>query len=319
MAASRFYLRFVVVPSMSRNSRLKPGHKAIQQYHAALKAYSGQRVEHEGALETAFQRLLADTAREVKGWTLIPKLHMKVGGKSIAPDGTLRDDFHLPRGYWEAKDTDDDLDAEIRKKIEKGYPLGNIIFEDTRRAVLFQDGRERNRFDLADPQKVADLLNEFYAYTEPNIEGFEQAVEEFKERVPDLAQGLDAKIKPAHKENQAFQAAFDDFFALCQTALNPNISRDAVDEMLVQHLLTERLFRKIFDNPEFTRRNVIAAEVEKVIDALVSQSFNRDEFLQVARPLLPGHRGGRPHHDGLHARSSTSSTPCTSGSSRATR
>ncbi len=105
---------------MSRNSRLKPGHKAIQQYHAALKSYSGQRVEHEGALETAFQRLLADTAREIKGWTLIPKLHMKVGGKSIAPDGTLRDDFRLPRGYWEAKDTHDDLDAEIRKKSGKG-------------------------------------------------------------------------------------------------------------------------------------------------------------------------------------------------------
>ena len=50
--------------------------------------------------------------------------------------------------------------------------------------------------------------------------------------------------------------------------------------MLVQHLLTERLFRKIFDNPEFTRRNVIAAEIEKVIDALTSHSFNRDEFLR---------------------------------------
>ena len=50
--------------------------------------------------------------------------------------------------------------------------------------------------------------------------------------------------------------------------------------MLVQHLLTERLIRKIFDNPEFTCRNVIAAEVEKVIDALVSRSFNRDDFLK---------------------------------------
>ena len=127
---------------------------------------------------------------------------------------------------------------------------------------------------------MADLLNDFYDYSEPDFEGFDQAVAEFKERVPELAQGLDAKIKLAHKENRSFQAAFDDFFAVCQTALNPNLSRDAVDEMLVQHLLTERLFRKIFDNQEFTRRNVIAAEVEKVIDALVSQSFNRDEFLR---------------------------------------
>ena len=54
----------------------------------------------------------------------------------------------------------------------------------------------------------------------------------------------------------------------------------AVDEMLVQHLLTERLIRRIFDNPEFTQRNVIAAEVEKVIAALVSKSFNREGFLK---------------------------------------
>ena len=50
--------------------------------------------------------------------------------------------------------------------------------------------------------------------------------------------------------------------------------------MLIQHLLTERIFRKVFDNPDFTRRNVIAAEIEKVIDALTSQTFNRDEFLR---------------------------------------
>ena len=223
---------------MSRNTRLKPGHKAIQQYHAALKVYSGHHVEHEGALETAFQRLLGDTARDVKGWALIPKQSMKVGGRTVIPDGTLRDDF-LRRGYWEAKDTHDDLDAEIRKKIEKGYPLSNIIFEDTRQAVLYQGRRERARYDLTDPQKVADLLNDFYDYAEPDIEGFDQAVREFKERVPELAQGLDAKIKAAHKDNPRFQAAFDDFFGMCQTALNPNLSRDAVDEMLVQHLLTE--------------------------------------------------------------------------------
>ena len=50
--------------------------------------------------------------------------------------------------------------------------------------------------------------------------------------------------------------------------------------MLVQHLLTERLIREIFDNPEFTRRNVIAAEIEKVIDALTSRSFDRHVFLK---------------------------------------
>ncbi len=50
--------------------------------------------------------------------------------------------------------------------------------------------------------------------------------------------------------------------------------------MLIQQLLTERIFRTVFNNPDFTRRNVIANEIEMVIDALTSQSFSRLDFLQ---------------------------------------
>jgi hypothetical protein len=239
-------------------SSIKPTHQAIKVYYDALKAYAAHGAAHEGATETAFGRLLADTATPV-GWTLIPKQGLKAGGKTIIPDGTLRDGYNLPRGYWEAKDTNDDLDIEIRKKIEKKYPLTNIIFEDTRRAVLYQNGAEARRFDLTDAQQLADLLNQFYTFAEPDIDWFEQAIAEFKERVTELARGLEEKVKQAHADNKKFQDAFADFFALCQTALNPNLRPDAVDEMLVLHLLTERLFRKIFHDEEFTRRNVIAA------------------------------------------------------------
>ena len=55
--------------------------------------------------------------------------------------------------------------------------------------MLFQSGREVARFDLTNPQKVADLLNDFFAYTEPDIQGFEQAVQEFKERSPTWPRG----------------------------------------------------------------------------------------------------------------------------------
>ena len=92
-------------------------------------------------------------------------------------------------------------------------------------------------------------------------------------------------IQDAHATNARFKRAFASFFALCRDSLNPNISEAAVDEMLVQHLLTERLIRTIFDTQDFTRRNVIAAEVEKVIDALVSRAFNRHEFLKRLDPF----------------------------------
>src|SRR5689334_16196542 len=58
---------------MARSTHLPPGHRAIQSYYATLKTFSGQHVEHEGALETAFSHLLAETAKP-HGWTLIPKL-----------------------------------------------------------------------------------------------------------------------------------------------------------------------------------------------------------------------------------------------------
>ena len=52
--------------------------------------------------------------------------------------------------------------------------------------------------------------------------------------------------------------------------------------MLIQHLLTERIFRRVFDNPDFVSRNVIAREIEEVARALTSQRFSRREFF---RPL----------------------------------
>jgi hypothetical protein len=79
---------------------------------------------------------------QLAGWHLVPQLATKIRGKQVRPDGTLRDDFNLHRGYWEAKDSGDKLDVEIRKKIALGYPLSNTIFEDTATAVLFQNGKE---------------------------------------------------------------------------------------------------------------------------------------------------------------------------------
>ncbi len=50
--------------------------------------------------------------------------------------------------------------------------------------------------------------------------------------------------------------------------------------MLVQHLLTERIFRKVFHNSDFTDRNIIAHEIERVIHSLTSRKFSKEEFLK---------------------------------------
>ncbi len=81
-------------------------------------------------------------------------------------DNAIQQYYQALQTYGEHRVTHE---GEISKKIGKGYPTSNIIFEDTRQAVLFQGGIERNRFDLTKPQQVADLNNNFYAMNRPQI------------------------------------------------------------------------------------------------------------------------------------------------------
>lgn len=250
--------------------------RAIERYERDLADYADRHVSHEGAVRTAFQNLLADCSPD--DWKLIHEERLPSG---VIPDGTLHDDYNLRRGYWEAKDTHDDLDTEIRAKIAKGYPTTNIIFEDTQRAVLYQNGQEAFQANLRVQTEVRDLLREFFGHQDPHIESFHQAVAEFGERIPELADGLKQRISEEHRaQNKAFADAWASFYTLCKTTLDKNIRAETVDEMLAQHLLTERLFRTVFDNPHFLSNNVIAVEIEKVIAALTSRVFNRNDFLR---------------------------------------
>ncbi len=103
-------------------------------------------------------------------------------------------------------------------------------------------------------------------------------MEEFKTVVPALAESLLTLIKGERQHNRAFRQAFARFATLCRDAINPNIADAAVEEMLIQHLLTERIFRRVFNNPDFVARNVIAREIEEVVQALTGQHFSRYEF-----------------------------------------
>ena len=129
---------------MSRAAHsLTPAHPAIRAYLKALGEYRSRGVEHELGLRSAFQNLLDATAR-LQGWALFVEESARSGGRNIRLDGTLRDRNSLPRGYWEAKDTGDDLDAEIKRKIAPRLsrsPTPSSRTPSTR--VLYQDGQRR--------------------------------------------------------------------------------------------------------------------------------------------------------------------------------
>ena len=261
--------------------KLKPGQKSVKAYYESLDDFDRIGVTHEAAVRSAFQSLLASCGKPFK-WTLVPEysIHPPPRNKRIVVDGALIDNFRLIHGVWEAKDIHDDLPLEVQRKFEAGYPRDNILFQTPRRAILWQNDRQVLDADLTDPRQLIETLETFFSHRPEPIAEWEEAVAQFKDKVPDIGRGLAELI---HKERQAncrFTAAFADFLEKCRLSINPDLSEAAVEEMLIQHLLTERIFRTVFNNPDFVHRNVIANEIEKVIDALTSQSFSRDDFLR---------------------------------------
>ena len=259
---------------------LKSTHKPVKEYYESLDQFERLGVTHEMAVRSAFQSLLESCGKQFN-WKLVPEHSITLNKNTrIVIDGALIDDFRLTHGYWEAKDIDDDLPTEVQHKFESGYPRDNILFQTPQRAILWQNDRQVIDADLTDPKQLIETLQTFFAHHPQEYAEWEEAVGQFKDIVPEIGSGLAGLIQKERETNNRFTSAFADFLEKCRLSINPNLSEAAVEEMLIQHLLTERIFRTVFDNSDFTRRNVIANEIEKVIDALTSQSFSRHVFLE---------------------------------------
>ena len=201
-------------------------------------------------------------------------------GNRIVIDGAVLDEYGLPLAYWEAKDTDDDLRKAVEDKRDAGYPLDNILFQNPQRAILYQNGEVALDLDITEPARLIAALQYLFSYVPPALDNWQTAVSDFREHVPDLANKLKELIEQRHETDPGFKKAFTDFYETCRTSINPELSQDAVEEMLVQHILTERIFRTVFERSDFTRRNIIAREIENVSDTLMRHAVSRDAFLK---------------------------------------
>ena len=159
--------------------------------------------------------------------------------KRVTPDGTLKNILRLDYGFWESKDTDDDLHEEIAKKFDKGYPDSNILFEDSQTAVLYQDGQRIAETPFAKDEALDELLTAYVSFEHPEVREFKEAVEHFKQDIPSIAKTLREMIAAQGKANATFRTRRGAFLDLCRTAINPAVTPDDVDEMFIQHILTE--------------------------------------------------------------------------------
>ncbi len=185
-------------------------------------------------------------------------------GKTVRPDGTLKNTLRLDYGFWESKDTDDDLTDEIAKKFDRGYPDFNILFEDSQTAILYQDGQRRLTAPFAQDEPLHELLTAYVSFEHPEVREFKAAVERFKQDIPSIVHTLRGMIQQQGAANAAFRSRRDTFLTLCRSAINPAVTPDDVDEMLIQHILTEEIFLSIFSDTQLLEENNIARELKQV-------------------------------------------------------
>jgi predicted helicase len=223
---------------------------------ATLKRVSG--AQRESVVREAFKDLLKKWGRS-QNLIFIPEHEFITTAKvRNYVDGALMHDLRVPFGYWEAKDADDDLDEEIAKKFRRGYPNTNIIFEDSVHAVLIQDGAEVIRCKTDDGAALQNLLELFFGWQRPEIAEFRKAIVQFKADLPSVLVALRERIDDAQRSNAAYQAAADTFLKQARTSINPSVTADDVREMLIQHILTEDIFARVFGNDDFHRENNVA-------------------------------------------------------------
>ena len=248
-----------------------PAYPYIDRYYEELSeliAFGG--LANEENIRSAFQNCLAAyCADHSERLVLVPELR---SDRSNKPDGTIRDSLRMTRGLWEAKDTYDDLDREIRNKLSQGYSSDNILFEDSRTAVLVQDHQEAMRTDMTNPAALHELIREFLGYELPEIKEFREARHQFQTDLPAVLERLRETVVEAEAGNSGYQEAARVFLELCHQSISPEVSNDHVREMLIQHILTKDIFLRVFDEDQFHRENSVARQ----LDALERTFFTGD-------------------------------------------
>jgi predicted helicase len=263
-----------------------------------LRQVSGTR--RESVLREAFKDLLKASARSFD-LTFVPEYELETKTKERRyVDGALLHALRVPFGFWEAKDSKDDLDTEILKKFRAGYPKTNIIFEDSTKAVLIQHGEEVMRCGVEDVEQLEKLLKLFFSYERPEVEAFRKAVQQFKTDLPAVLESLRAMIEAAHKRKQEFRTASEAFLQHAREAINPSLTSADVREMLIQHVLTGEVFAAVFPGTTYHQDNNVARELHK-LEATFFTGNTRFQTLKGLEPYYAAIRTAAAqittHHD----------------------
>ena len=169
--------------------------------------------------------------------------------------------------------------------------------------------------DVAALEKLLDL---FFGYERAEIAEFRKAVEQFKTDLPAVLEALRAMIERAHEREPRVSARRrQDFLEHAQEAINPSLTEADVREMLIQHILTEEIFAKVFDDTTSTATTTSPRELYELEATFFTGDAQEADAARAWSPTTPP-SAPPPRRSAATTKSRPSSRSSTRTSTRST-
>lgn len=255
---------------------------AIEKYYNEIKEAELNGMNNEQNIREYFYELLKNytNSQNLKIERETKEFVFENGQKkNIFLDGRIKKE-NMVIGWVENKDAKDDLNKEIKNKKEKQYPLLNTIFENSKELVLFQDGKEVIRVNMSKSEELDKVLIKFVSFRPEEYKKFQDAFNNLKRILPDLAKDLRAFFKEEKKINKKFRENLKEFTKKCQLSINNNITEELAIEMIIQHMLTRDIFVIFFQNANFHMNNIISKSISNILTHINQKSFEITEKIK---------------------------------------
>ena len=97
---------------------------------------------------------------------------------------------------------------------------------------------------------------------------YKEALDEFAVNLKNAIKNTRETIIKASKNNKRYDAESEKFLEMCHKVISSKLKPDDVTEMLLQHVLTYRIFSLIYDEHELHSTNAVARSLEGMVDTL---------------------------------------------------
>lgn len=165
---------------------------------------------------------------------------------------------------------DDRFNAFVNKiELNKKHP-NNILIGGTAALRIPEESiAEQLAFQFG------DLQNAIYARMVKKV-GNRHYWEQWAKDVAEIAARHKARISGLVASDAEARAAFDEFLNGLHKNINPSVTADEALDMLAQHLITKPVFEALFENTSFVKTNAVSVAMQKIIDLLDRESFDKD-------------------------------------------